>query len=76
MYYWTNDSPSLEVDFLIQKEGKVIPIEVKTGQNVHAKSLKHFEKMYQPDKIIRMSEKNFGTDGKIYSVPLYAAFCV
>lgn len=76
LYYWTNDSPSLEVDFLIQKEGKVIPIEVKTGQNVHAKSLKHFEKMYQPDKIIRMSEKNFGTDGKIYSVPLYAAFCV
>lgn len=76
LYYWTNDSPSLEVDFLIQKEGKVIPIEVKSGQNVHAKSLKHFEKMYQPDKIIRMSEKNFGTDGKIYSVPLYAAFCV
>ena len=76
LYYWTSDSPAAEVDFLIQKEGKILPIEVKSGKNVSAKSLKHFQKMYEPKKVIRLSEKNFGTDGNVYAVPLYAVFCI
>lgn len=76
LYYWTLDSPVAEVDFMIQREGNVIPIEVKSGENVGAKSLKHFSKMYQPKKIIRLSEKNFGLSENIYAVPLYAAFCI
>ena len=76
LYYWTSEAPVAEVDFLIQKEGKVYPIEVKAGDNVHARSLKHYEKMYQPEKVFRISERNFGTDGTIYSIPLYAAFCI
>ena len=59
LYYWTSDSPAAEVDFLIQKKGKILPIEVKSGKNVSAKSLKHFQKMYEPQKIIRLSEKKF-----------------
>lgn len=76
LYYWTSDSPAAEVDFLIQREGSVIPIEVKSGEHVRAKSLRHFAKMYQPKKMIRLSERNFGTDGEIYALPLYAAFCI
>lgn len=76
LYYWTSDSPKAELDYLIQKEGKVIPIEVKSGENVRAKSLQHFMKMYEPEKAIRLSEKNFGRDGSVYAVPLYAAFCI
>ena len=76
LYYWTSDSPAAEVDFLIQKEGKILPIEVKSGKNVRAKSLKHFQKMYEPEKVIRLSEKNFGTDGNVFAVPLYAVFCI
>ena len=76
LYYWTNDSPAAEVDFVIQKEGKVIPIEVKSGENVKAKSLKHFQKLYNPETIYRLSEKNFGNDGQLHSIPLYAAFCI
>ncbi|MDD6573101.1 MAG: ATP-binding protein [Thermoflexaceae bacterium] len=76
LYYWTSDLPTAEVDFLIQKEGRVIPIEVKSGENVSAKSLKHFNKMYQPEKVMRFSEKNFGINDNVYTVPLYAAFCV
>lgn len=76
LYYWTSDSPAAEVDFLIQKKGKILPIEVKSGKNVKAKSLKHFQKMYEPKKVIRLSEKNFATDGNVFAVPLYAVFCI
>lgn len=76
LYYWTNESPVAELDFLIQKEGMIIPIEVKSGENVNAKSLKHFVKMHEPKKVIRLSERNFGVDGNMYAVPLYAAFCI
>lgn len=76
LYYWTSDSPVAEVDFVIQKEGKVYPVEVKFGENVHARSLKHYQKMYEPEKVFRFSERNFGTDGNVYAIPLYAAFCI
>ncbi len=76
LYYWTCDAPVAEVDFVIQKEGKVVPIEVKSGENVNSRSLKHFQKLTQPEKMIRLSRKNFGTDGTIQAVPLYAAFCL
>ena len=76
LYYWTSESPLAEVDFVIQKEGKVIPIEVKSGENVHARSLKHYQNMFHPEKVLRLSERNFGTDGNVYSIPLYAAFCI
>ena len=76
LYYWTGDAPAAEVDFAIQKEGQIIPIEVKSGENVNARSLKHFQNMYQPKKVIRLSEKNFGTDGNVYAIPLYAVFCI
>lgn len=76
LYYWTSDSPSAEVDFVIQKEGKVIPIEVKSGTSVHARSLKHYLNMYQPDYAIRLSARNFGGEDGVKAVPLYAAFCI
>ena len=76
MFYWTSESPIAEVDFVLQKEGRVIPIEVKSGENVHARSLKHYQSMYAPEKVIRFSERNFGVDGNLYSIPLYAAFCI
>ena len=65
-----------EVDFLIQKNGKIIPVEVKSGEHVNARSLKHFQKLAQPEKMIRLSRKNFGSDGTVWAVPLYAAFCL
>ncbi len=76
LYYWISESPVAEVDFVIQKEGQIIPVEVKSGENVSARSLKHFQNLYQPKKVIRLSEKNFGSDGNVDAVPLYAAFCI
>ncbi|MCD7883850.1 MAG: ATP-binding protein [Lachnospiraceae bacterium] len=77
LYYWTSDSPMAEVDFLLQKEGAVVPVEVKYDVNVHAKSLKRFTKMYHPKQVLRLSSRNFDVDEQgMCSVPLYAAFCL
>ncbi len=76
LYYWTSDTPAAEVDFVIQKEGKVLPVEVKSGENTHARSLKHYRKLYEPKLAIRLSEKNFGYEDGGFAVPLYAAFCI
>ena len=77
LYYWTSDSPQAEVDFVIQKEGKVIPVEVKYGENVHARSIKHYIRMYHPETVIRLTARNFGEDEDgMKSIPLYAAFCL
>lgn len=76
LYYWTSDSPMAEVDFLIQNQGKVIPIEVKAGENIHARSMKHFKSMYHPETVYHISERNFGEDGGVKSIPLYGVFCL
>lgn len=74
-YYW--ESPrGAEIDFVIQRNNRLIPIEVKSADNTKAKSLKVYMETYQPDYAIKLSAKNFGfQDGK-KTVPLYAAFCI
>lgn len=76
LYYWTLDAPAAEVDFVIQKEGWILPVEVKSGEHVKSRSLKHFQKTAAPEKMIRLSRKNFGREEGILAVPLYAAFCL
>jgi hypothetical protein len=48
----------------------------KAGTQVRSKSLSVFMKQYQPAYAIRVSQKNFGFEDRIKSVPLYAAFCL
>ena len=74
-YYWES-SRGAEIDFVIQREGKLIPIEVKSADNTKAKSLNVYMETYKPEYAIKLSAKNFGfQDGKKI-VPLYAAFCI
>ena len=63
-------------DFVIQRNGKLIPIEVKSADNTRAKSLKIYMDTYQPEYAIKLSAKNFGFEDKKKIVPLYAAFCI
>lgn len=75
-FYWESDGKA-EVDFVYQtKTGECIPVEVKSSENVHAKSLQQYVMKYKPPFAIRVSRKNFGFDNKIKSVPLYACFCI
>ena len=74
-YYWESDRGA-EIDFVIQREGKLIPIEVKSADNTKAKSLKVYMETYKPDYAIKLSAKNFGFEDGKKTVPLYAAFCI
>ena len=75
-YYWRNDKGTKEVDFIVALQGKLIPIEVKSGENVGAESLKEYLRRYETPYAIRISMKNFGFENGIKSVPLYAVGCI
>lgn len=70
--YWTNERSTSEVDFVIQEEGNVIPIEVKSGDNLKAKSFRLFCEKYKPSKAIRTSLADYKEEHWMTNVPLYA----
>lgn len=70
--YWTNDGSSYEVDFLIQKDGEIIPIEVKANENLKAKSFQSFCSKYNPKKAIRTSLSDYKEESWMTNIPLYA----
>ncbi|OFX62542.1 MAG: ATPase [Bacteroidetes bacterium GWA2_30_7] len=75
-YYWESEGKA-EVDFIIQnKNGAIIPIEVKSSENVRAKSLIQYMQKYKPEIAYKISVKNFGLNNNLFSVPLYAVFCI
>lgn len=74
--YWRNEKGTKEIDFIISLKGKLIPVEVKSGKHVASVSLNEFIKRFPTDYSIRISEKNFGFENRIKSVPLYAVFCI
>lgn len=74
-YYWQSERGA-EIDFVIQRDGRLLPIEVKSADNTKAKSLKVYMDAYKPDYAIKLSAKNFGFADRKKIVPLYAAFCI
>jgi len=74
-YYWTSNRGA-EVDFVIQRDRRIIPVEVKSADNTRAKSLAVYINTYTPDYVIKLSTKNFGFEDGKKTVPLYAAFCL
>lgn len=74
-YYWESERGA-EIDFIIQREGQLIPIEVKSADNTRAKSLNLYMDTYKPAYAIKLSAKNFGFEDNKKIVPLYAAFCI
>lgn len=73
IYYWSNDSSRSEVDFVVQLDGYVIPVEVKAEKNLKAKSLKNFIQDYQSVKSVRTSLADYKlNDNNLYDIPLYA----
>ena len=75
LYYWESASTA-ELDFVLQKEGQIVGVEVKKGEHVRSRSLSVFVKAYAPAYSIRFSTKNFGAADGLKSIPLYAAFCI
>ena len=69
--YWFNEKGKAEVDFLIQDGNRIIPVEVKSGLNLNAKSLKYYRSLYSPQISIRASMKNLRLDDGLLNIPLY-----
>ncbi len=72
LYYYSSPNSSGEIDFVIQKSGYVIPIEVKAEDNLQAKSLKAYCQKYQPEIAIRTSMADYREQDWMVNVPLYA----
>ena len=73
--YWSVLNPSYEVDFLIQRENDVFPVEVKAEDNLESKSLRKFKEKFG-DRIklrIRFSLANLKLDGDLLNIPLFMA---
>jgi predicted AAA+ superfamily ATPase len=77
-FYWTPGTTSQnEVEFVVlNRHGAIIPIEVKSGDNVRSTSLINYRDKTAAPYAIRISARNFGFENGILSVPLYAAFCI
>lgn len=72
IFYWSADNATAEIDFIIQKSGKIVPIEVKAEENLKAKSLKVFCDKFKPDTAIRTSLSDYREEEWLVNLPLYA----
>lgn len=74
-YYWSADGSKQkgEVDFLYECDGDVIPLEVKSDQNVHSRSLARFAKEHGIKRSQRLSLKGYEDLGWLVNIPLFAA---
>lgn len=72
-YYWTpDDGGKAEVEFLLQGENGVYPVEVKAETNLKAQSLKSYFDRYHPRREIRVSMHEWSRGERIDDIPLYA----
>ena len=73
--YWMQSNPPYEVDFLIQRENDIFPVEVKSEANTSGKNLKKFKELF-PDKVklrVRFSLANLKPDNDVLNIPLFMA---
>lgn len=73
-YYWASEGMA-EIDFLIEEEHEIYPLEVKAGLSQKKKSLLVYNQKYTPSKLIRTTAMNLKHDGNIYNYPLYLISC-
>jgi uncharacterized protein len=72
VFYWSSDTSRGELDFVIQNNDQVIPIEVKAEENLKAKSLKSFFEKFNPTFSVRTSMSDYRKESWLVNVPLYA----
>ena len=73
--YWSQTNPPYEVDFLIQRDNDIFPIEVKSEANINSRSLKKFKELFpnQTKLRIRFSLNNLKLDDDMLNIPLFMA---
>lgn len=76
IYYWSADNSRGEIDFLVQQEEKVIPIEVKAEENLQAKSLRMFVERNPGLKGYRFSMSPYREQDWLVNYPLYSVLTI
>lgn len=73
--FWESDSTA-KIDFLVSKEGYIIPVELFSDENTRSKNISVFKQKTDFPYAIKISAKNFGYSKNVKYVPYYAAFCI
>jgi len=72
IYYWSAERSTAEVDFVVQYNGLIVPLEVKAEENLQAKSLKTYKEKFSPKNSFRCSMSDFRKQDWLTNLPLYA----
>jgi len=74
LYYWGRQekNSTAEVDYLIEKDGRIIPVEIKSGSKGHLKSMHIFIEKYKSETALKISQARFESGNHIVSLPFYA----
>lgn len=70
LYYWASEGTA-EVDFLVERDHDIYPLEVKAGASQKKKSLLVYDQKYKPSKLLRATTMNAKLNGNIWNYPLY-----
>lgn len=70
-YYYSAENSKGEIDFILQGNTSVIPLEVKAEENLRAKSLKAFCEKYKPKYAVRTSMSDYREQEWMTNIPLY-----
>jgi len=70
LFYWTS-AGTAEVDFILQNDGDIYPLEIKSGLSTKKKSLLVYADKYRPKLVVRSSPMNLKQDGAMLNIPLY-----
>lgn len=71
IFYWSSEKGTGELDFLIQMDDKIVPIEVKAEENLQAKSLRSFVQKYDMKYAVRTSMSDYREQDWMVNYPLY-----
>ena len=74
LYYWGRDTKNstAEIDYLIEKEAHVVPVEIKSGPTGRMKSMHMFIEKYHSEMALKISQATFRNENPIVLLPFYA----
>ncbi len=75
LYYWTSPGQE-EVDFIVNINDTIVPLEVKSGLSKDIKSLRSYADKYKSNIICRISPRNFEKRNNFVNLPLYSVFAI
>ncbi|MBL6991697.1 MAG: ATP-binding protein [Bacteriovoracaceae bacterium] len=71
LYYWKSEGKKAELDFILEINGTLLPLEVKAGINPKSKSLASYKLQFNPPILLRTTLLNLKRNGDILNIPLY-----